>query len=136
MREFIEETETMWFADNLEDAQITSSRVHGQMALVKPYFERALAEHSNWHCRRINPKTGDYKDWITYFVEFEYKELHDMNDAWRKDSGNRFKKRRELFWIPGNELLDICTHHPGRLWRRLRQLEDLPAKVESIIDRT
>lgn len=136
MREFIEETETMWFADDLEEAKITQSRVQQQMALLQPHFDNALAEHPNWHCKRIDPKTGGYKDWITYFVEFEHKELHDMNNAWRKDLGERFKKRRELFWVPGNELLDVCTHKPSRLWRRLRQLENLPGKIASIIDRS
>lgn len=133
MREFVEETETMYFSQNLKDAMVTEERVRSQLSLLEKLFDRTLGDHPDWWCRRKDAADGRPRDWRTYFIEFDYRKLDDMNREWRDDAGGRFKKRRELVWIGSAELIDIYQREPQRLWRRLRQLRKARKTIRSIV---
>jgi hypothetical protein len=38
-----------------------------------------------------------------------------------------------LFWIPGDDLIAIYKSDPGRLWKRVRQLEGAADNVRAIL---
>lgn len=129
MREFIEETETMFFADN--PAHLTRSRqqVEYQLALLEGLFDRTLDQHPEWWC----PRGGKPRDWKTFFVEFEYRDVAAMNREWQADDGTLFTKRRELLWVPAVTLCKYYKNSPERLWKRLRQLQGARETIQSII---
>ena len=132
IREFIEETETMFFSDKLHEASLTPARIQAQTPLLESLFDRTLQNHPDWWCRR--EQGGKTRDWKTFFVEFGYRDVTAMNREWERDAGTRFKKRRELLWIPADSLIDIYEHSPDRLWKRVRQLIDAQQTIHSIKD--
>jgi len=105
IREFIEETETLYFADNLSTAQRTIDSVNAQIPIVKSLFSKTLSVHPDWCCTRLSINPNKPKDWKTFFIEFPYKDIEPLNQAWRADNEDRFKKRRELVWVSADELL-------------------------------
>lgn len=133
MREFVEETETMYFSQHLKDAVITEKRVLSQICLLEKLFDRTLSEHPDWWCQRKVSDSGRARDWRTYFIEIDYRNLDDMNKEWRDDAGRRFVKRRELIWIASEQLVEIFRKEPHRLWRRVRQLKKAKRTIRSIV---
>ncbi|MDH3871059.1 MAG: NUDIX domain-containing protein [Gammaproteobacteria bacterium] len=132
IREFLEETETMYFSEDLHAASLTQESIRDQMPLVESLFDRTLKGHPDWWCRRADHHTGKPRDWKTFFIEFEYRDVADMNREWERDAGARFKKRRELLWVPADTLCDFFEHSPGRLWKRVRQLINAQETIKSI----
>ena len=118
MREFVEETETMYFSEHLKDALITEKRVRSQIRLLEKLFDGTLRAHPDWWCQRKVSDSGQPKDWRTYFIEIGYRDLEDMNREWRDDVGGRFVKRRKLIWIGSEALIEIFQREPHRLWHR------------------
>jgi len=132
IREFVEETETMYFADDLQQACRTAERVRNQIPVVQALFDTTLAEHPDWWCRRKPGDPDRPKRWKTFFIEFPYRDIEGLNREWEADKTGRFKKRRELFWVTASELLAIYENAPGRLWKRVRQLENATQTIHSI----
>lgn len=133
IREFVEETETMFFDPEPMNARRTPERVAEQEALMAECFERTLGPHPDWFCGRTPDKEGNPRDWLTFFVDIGYRPLDQINRAWEANPDGRFVKRRELFWVPAGELLKIFRERPDRLWKRLRQMPGAPAVIEAII---
>lgn len=133
IREFIEETETMYFSGDIQQANRTAERVNRQIPVVAELFERTLTVHPDWYCKRAPGNPLKPKQWQTFFIEFPYRDIGTLNREWETDRVNRFKKRRELVWVSGNELLDIYDHAPEKLWKRVRQLEHARETIQSII---
>ncbi len=132
VREFIEETETQFFSDSPETARRDEASVRAQVPLVEELFENTLsARPENW-CRRDPGDKDPPKDWISFFIEVPHQDLEPMNRAWEMDDGSRFKKRRELLWVPAAQLLDLYANAPERLWKRVRQLQGAPELVREI----
>lgn len=132
IREFVEETETMYFSDNLQQASRTVERVRNQIPIVQALFDETLAIHPDWWCRRSPGDPARPKRWRTFFIEFPYRDIKELNREWEADTVGRFKKRRELFWITAAELLAIYENSPDRLWKRVRQLEHARETILSI----
>jgi len=136
-REFIEETETMFFAAGFDDIKVarkTPTRIASQLPVVTELFERTLQKYPHWWCRREPGNKKLPKDWTTFFIEFEYQDLGTINQEWKVEDGRqtRFSKRRELHWIDADRLLFIYENHPEKLWKRVRQLMDARLMVEMI----
>ncbi len=136
MREFVEETETMFFAENPSRVIRSRQRIESQLALVEALFARTLDQHPDWWCSRIDSPGGKPRDWKTFFVEFEYRDVAAMNREWQVDDGTRFTKRRELVWIPAAILCSCYKNSPERLWKRVRQLQDAVKTIQSIVSYT
>ena len=132
IREFIEETETMYFSDDLRLASRTAESIRDQIPIVEALFEKTLGRHPDWCCRRAPGNPHKPRNWKTFFVEFPYRDILALNREWEADRTGRFRKRRELFWLSSGELLDIYENSPRRLWKRVRQLENAPATIRSI----
>ena len=132
VREFIEETETMYFADDLERARRTEASVMQQIPLVRGLFDKTLTAHPHWWCRRAPGDPLRPKRWKTFFIEFPYRDVEALNRAWQVDTSGRFKKRRELRWLSPGQLLDLYGNTPERLWKRVRQLENAPDVIRDI----
>jgi 8-oxo-dGTP pyrophosphatase MutT (NUDIX family) len=132
IREFIEETETMFFSENIHAAELTRERIQAQTPLLESLFDRTLQSHPDWWCRRGEGSKGKPRDWKTFFIEFEHRDVQDMNREWELDAGKRFKKRRELLWVPAETLTKLYAHAPDRLWKRVRQLENAQETIRSI----
>jgi len=124
IREFVEETETMYFSGNLQFAKRSIESVKAQIPIVEALFDKTLSGHPNYCCRRASINKLRPKDWQTFFVEFPYRDINELNYAWENDKIGRFKKRRELVWLSADELLAIYASEPNRLWKRVRQLEN------------
>lgn len=133
IREFVEETETLYFADSLTLARRSPEAVGRQAALVGELFEQTLRKAPHWWCERASSNPLKPKQWRTFFIEFPYRDVSPLNHQWATDTSGRFKKRRELAWIGGDELLQIYETAPKRLWKRVRQLNDAPDVVAEII---
>ena len=133
MREFVEETETMYFADELQQASRTVARVRDQLPIVAALFDRTLDRHPDWCCKRAPGNPLRPKQWKTFFIEFPYRDVGALNREWANDRAGRFKKRRELFWVAADELLAIYEHPPDRLWKRVRQLARAAETVHAIV---
>lgn len=136
-REFVEETETMFFAPSIEDikqAKKTPKRIAHQLPIVTKLFEHTLQHYPHWWCRREPGSKVVPKDWKTFFIEFEYQDLSIMNQEWEIEDGRqtRFSKRRELHWIDAERLLFIYNHHPEKLWKRVRQLINARLVIQTI----
>jgi hypothetical protein len=130
IREFIEETEAMFFSDNTH-AVATREQVQVQTELLEKLFENTLRHHPDWWCRR--ERGGKARNWKTFFIEVEYRDVTDMNTQWEMNPGARFSKRRELVWIAADTLNDLYARSPGCLWKRVRQLSNVRETIESII---
>jgi 8-oxo-dGTP pyrophosphatase MutT (NUDIX family) len=132
IREFVEETETLYFSDNLSQAMRTNDRVKQQVNTVNALFEETLNAQPNWYCQRITINSDKPKDWITFFIEFPYREVETINLEWKNDQTGRFKKKRELFWVSSQELLGIYENNPEKLWKRVRQLDNVVEVIRLI----
>ncbi len=124
IREFVEETETLYFSDNLQLAKRSIESVKAQIPMIEALFDKTLTDHPDYCCKRVSINKLKPKDWQTFFVEFPYRDITELNQAWENDQIGRFKKRRELVWIKADELLAIYASEPNRLWKRVRQLEN------------
>ena len=133
MREFIEETEAMFLADDPARVVRNNDEVNRQLDQLEGIFERTLAAHPDWWCTRVDRASGRPRDWKTFFIEFDYRDVTVMNQAWAMDTGRRFTKRRELIWVPAATLRSYYQDSPERLWKRVRQLRGAPAMIESIV---
>ena len=133
IREFVEETETMYFADDLQQAYRSEERVKRQIPIVENLFTETLSAHPHWWCKRAPGNPANPKIWRTFFIEFPYRDIEELNREWVTDKSGRFKKRRELIWVAGNELLDLYDHAPDKLWKRVRQLENARETIRSIL---
>jgi len=125
VREFVEETETMYLADDLGSARRSEDRVREQITHVEELFERTLSTHPHWWRRRDPGNPEKPRDWRTYFIEFPFRDISDLNSEWESDTSGRFKKRRELVWVAADRLLELYARSPGDLWKRVRQLENI-----------
>jgi 8-oxo-dGTP pyrophosphatase MutT (NUDIX family) len=132
IREFVEETETMYLSDDLKAAHRSEDRVMEQVMQVDEIFEHTLSAHPHWWRRRNPGSREKSKDWRTYFIEFPFRNILALNSEWESDSSGRFRKRRELVWIPADRLLDIYARSPNELWKRVRQLEDTETLIHEI----
>lgn len=135
IREFVEETETMYFATDLQKAHRSDAAIRRQASLVAGLFEKTLKTEPGWCCRRRSKNAAKPKDWNTFFIEFPFRDVEPLNRQWESGVSGRFKKRRELVWISGDELLTLYSDQADRLWKRVRQLENAPKIVAEIIDR-
>ena len=133
MREFIEETEAMFLADDPARVVRNKDEMNRQLARLEVIFENTLAAHPDWWCTRADPAGSSPRDWKTFFVEFGCRDVTAMNRAWALDDGRRFTKRRELIWVPAATLRSYYQNSPKRLWKRVRQLHGAPAIIESIL---
>ena len=133
IREFVEETETMYFSTDVSHASRTVERVNNQIPVVAALFDATLAVHPDWWCRRQPGDPLHPKLWKTYFIEFPYRDIGELNRAWATDTAGRFKKRRELVWVAADELLDLYETAPDRLWKRVRQLEHATKTIHAIL---
>ena len=133
IREFVEETETMYFADDIQQACRTAERVSHQIPIVEKLFDETLSVHPHWWCSRAPGNPLKPKRWRTFFIEFPYRNIEELNSEWAADNNGRFKKRRELFWVAGSELLAIYDNKPDMLWKRVRQLQKVRETVHSIL---
>lgn len=133
IREFIEETETMYFSEDLQQASRTAERVKMQIPVVEALFDKTLAVQPDWWCRRAPGNPLQPKQWKTFFIEFPYRDIEILNREWEADKIGRFKKRRKLVWVAAAELLAIYKNAPDRLWKRVRQLENATQTVQSIV---
>ena len=132
IREFVEETETMYFADDVTRVWRSRERIENQLPLVAKLFEQSLSAQPDWWCSRLNSDPQRPKRWKTFFIEFPYRDVEVLNREWEADVVGRFKKRRQLLWISGGELLQLYRHEPKRLWKRVRQLENAVEVVDTI----
>jgi 8-oxo-dGTP pyrophosphatase MutT (NUDIX family) len=133
IREFVEETETMYFSNDVQHANRTVESVKDQIPIVEALFEETLTVHPDWCCRRAPGNPLKPKQWQTFFIEFPYRDIEVLNREWETDTVNRFKKRRELVWVSGNDLLEFYKHAPDKLWKRVRQLENAKKTIHSIV---
>jgi len=133
IREFVEETETMYFSSDIQQASRTAASVKNQTPIVKALFDATLAAHPDWCCRRSPGNPVKPKQWQTFFIEFPYRDIDALNREWKNDAAGRFKKRRELVWVAGHELLGIYNHAPDKLWKRVRQLENAKETIHAIV---
>ena len=132
IREFIEETETMFFTDDVTNAELNEKSIQNQFPVLESLFEKSIERYPDWWCTRGSNKNGKDKDWRTFFIEFDFKDPLPMNREWESDNGQRFKKRRELIWVTDDALLDIYRNKPERLWKRLRYYRGVEEVVLSI----
>lgn len=133
-REFVEETETLYFAADPVTARRTPESVQAQLSVVEQCFGDTLSVHPSWWCRRLSPDPSKPKDWTTYFVQIPFRDVEPLNQLWQADSAARYKKRRQLFWLTATDLVSLYAHQPERLWKRVRQLEGAAALVMEIRD--
>lgn len=133
IREFVEETETLYFSDNLQQASRSVESVAQQIPIVKTVFEQTLAEHPDWWCRRAPGNPLKPKQWRTFFIEFPYRDIDALNREWEQDVVGRFKKRRKLVRVSAEQLLTIYEETPDRLWKRVRQLEGATDTIRAIL---
>ncbi|HYQ70894.1 MAG TPA: hypothetical protein VET88_03080 [Gammaproteobacteria bacterium] len=131
-REFVEETEALFLAPDIDRARLAGREYRRQLQEMQALLERALEAHADWWCRRRVPAGKPARDWRTFFVEVGYRDVTGMNAAWAADDGRRFRKRRELLWVPADRLLEIFACHPERLWKRVRELETVPEIIRAI----
>lgn len=133
IRKFIEETETMFFSRCVADAVRTEQSVKDQLPRLEALFDRTLAAHPDWWCQRAPDKKIPPKDWRTYFIQFDYRSVEDMNREWQSDNASRFSKPRYLLWVAADHLLDIYRQSPELLWKRVRQLQGAEDTIRDIV---
>ncbi len=137
IREFVEETETMFFSGTPEEVKVakkTPIRISHQLSIVTTLFDRTLQQHPNWYCRREPGNKALPKDWKTFFIECDYQDLSLINNEWKREEGRqtRFSKRRELHWVDADTLLFIYENQPEKLWKRVRQLMNAKSIIQTI----
>jgi len=123
----------MYFSDNIQQARRTVEGVIYQTPIVEALFSETLTAHPDWWCRRAPGNPLQPKQWKTFFIEFPYRDIEELNLEWEDDKVGRFKKRRKLVWVAGEKLLAIYENTPKMLWKRVRQLENAPETVRSIL---
>jgi hypothetical protein len=133
VREFVEETDTMFLEVDLSRARRTPARIKAQIPIMDQLLGRTLDVHPDWWCQRAPGSKFPPKDWRSFFVEVEHRDIDGINAQWADDDGSRFKKPRELLWVSGHELTTIIDTAPERLWTRIRQLIGLRETVEAIL---
>ncbi len=133
IREFVEETDTMFLEPDLSRACRTPSRVDAQLPIVEALFDRTLNVHPDWWCQREPGTRVPPKDWRTFFIEVEHRDIDEINREWERDDGTRFKKPRQLLWVRAGELAAIYDKAPKRLWRRVRQLVGARETIAAIV---
>ena len=133
VREFVEETDTMFLETDLSRARRTSARIAVQIPVMDTLLGRTLDAHPDWWCQRAPGSKIPPKDWRTYFVEVEHRDIASINAQWAGDDGSRFKKQRALLWVRGDELIAIFDTAPERLWKRVRQLIGARETLEAIL---
>jgi hypothetical protein len=133
VREFVEETDTMFFEPDPARIRRTPERIAEQIPIVDGLLGRTLDAHPDWWCQRTPGDKYPPKDWRSFFVEMEYRDIDGINAQWAADDGSRFKKPRELLWVPGDELLVILDTAPERLWKRVRQLIGARETIQAIV---
>jgi 8-oxo-dGTP pyrophosphatase MutT (NUDIX family) len=131
-REFVEETEGLFLAPDTRRAARAGSEYRRQFREMQALLVRTQEAHADWWCRRLVQPGKQAKDWRTYFVEVGYRDVSAMNAAWAADAGRRFKKRRELLWMPADQLLEIFARRPEQLWKRVRELDSAPDVIIAI----
>ena len=124
-REFVEETDAMFFAANCRED--STDQADSQYELMLRLIGHTQKQHPDWWCGRAG------RNWKTFFVEVEYRELADMNRAWEEDRSGRFKKRREILWIASGRLLEMLDNRPEALWKRLRHYQGLREGILAIV---
>jgi hypothetical protein len=129
-REFVEETEAMFFAPDCNTD--LESQFDPQNRLMMQLIEQTLQRNPAWWCGRRSSVGARPRDWRTFFVEVDYKDPLAMNAAWAHDSTGRFKKRRELIWLTADELLGVIDNEPEALWKRIREYDKLREIVLAI----
>ena len=132
VREFIEETETLYFCEDVTTGRRSVETVRDQTPVVEALFDNTLRASPDSWCRRAPGPSLRPKLWKTFFIEFPYRDIGPLNREWESDGTGRFKKRRELVWVAADELLAIYADAPDRLWKRVRQLENASQLVRSI----
>jgi 8-oxo-dGTP pyrophosphatase MutT (NUDIX family) len=135
-REFVEETEAMFFADSCNNASDRQAQMESQYQLMLQLIENTQSQHPQWWCRRVSVNNDKPRDWKTYFVEVDYRDVDEMNTAWAEDKHGRFRKRRELLWLTAAQLLDVFDNRPETLWTRVRELGGASDIVRAIAGRT
>jgi len=133
IREFVEETDTMYLASDVSRARRTPERIEAQTKVMENLFDRTLKTYPDWWCQREPGTKIPPKDWRTYFVEVEDRDIEEINREWQSDDGTRFKKPRQLLWIDASELTAIYTGAPQRLWKRVRQLIGATEVIGAIV---
>lgn len=133
IREFVEETETMYFTEDIRQAYRSAENIERQIPLVEALFEKTLSAHPHWWCKRAAGNPLKPKSWRTFFIEFPYRDIEQLNREWAQDDSGRFRKRRELHWITGDALLDMYDKTPESLWKRVRQLENARQTIREIL---
>ena len=113
----------MFFAGKHEAAP--GSAFQSQYKLMLQLIEQTQLHHPGWFCHRRNRDGGRPGNWRTFFVEVKYRDLSGMNAAWAQDTTGRFRKRRELLWLPTDRLLDTIVNTPDALWKRIREYEGM-----------
>lgn len=131
-REFVEETEAMFLARDLRRAALQGAGYRRQLRVMQSLLQRGREQHPDWWCRRVSRPGKPPRDWRTFFVEVPHRAVAGMNAAWAADDGSRFRKRRELLWVPAGQVLEIFRTQPERLWKRLRELESAPQVIAAI----
>jgi 8-oxo-dGTP pyrophosphatase MutT (NUDIX family) len=132
IKEFIEETETMYFCDDLHKACRSAARINAQIPVVAALFDRTLSAHPDWWCARASPNPRKPRQWRSFFIEFPYRDVEPLNKQWLFDHQGRFKKRRQLHWVAADKLLAMYQHTPKKLWKRVRQLQNAPQRIRAI----
>lgn len=79
IREFVEETETMYFSDDVQQESRTVESVKNQIPIVEALFDATLAVHPDWCCRRAPGNPLKPKQWKTFFIEFPYRDIEVLN---------------------------------------------------------
>ena len=79
IREFVEETETMYFAEDIQTASRSKERIEEQIPVVEALFEQTLSAYPSWwRCRRTED-INKPRDWRTFFIEFPYRNIELLN---------------------------------------------------------
>jgi len=112
IREFVEETDTMYLASDISQARRTPERIDTQIKVMEGLFDRTLAAFPDWWCQREPGHKVPPKDWRTFFVEVEDRNVEEINREWLSDDGTRFKKPRQLLWVGAEELTAIYANEP------------------------
>jgi len=132
-REFVEETDTMFLDADITRARRTPERIADQLLVMEAKFEHTLSAHPDWWCQREPGSKTPPKDWRTFFVEVEHRDVEAINRQWALDDGTRFKKPRHLLWMPADDLIAIYNTSATRLWKRVRQLIGVRETITAIV---